>query len=152
MRSGLVGHFCSAACTLPAALSAAITVKTNLCVTLTALEHGCHVLGEKPLADSLAHAREMVAAAKQAGKIYAVIQNRRYLPQIRRLRNFLESGAIGELTDIADYVLGYRAKSRKVLDIARLRFTDTLVKPALYTQNSRDRHGLFSICCAPKFC
>ena len=31
-----------------------------------------------------------------------------------------------ELTDIADYVLSYRAKSRKVLDIARLRMTDTL--------------------------
>ena len=26
-------------------------------VTLTALRHGCHVLGEKPLADTLEHAR-----------------------------------------------------------------------------------------------
>ncbi len=31
-----------------------------------------------------------------------------------------------ELIDIADYVLAYRARSRKVLDIARLRLTDTL--------------------------
>lgn len=90
-------------------------------VTLTALEHGCHVLGEKPLADSMAHAREMVAAAKQAGKTYAVIQNRRYLPQIRRLRNFLNTGAIGELTTLnSDFYIGahfggFRDKMRHVL-------------------------------------
>ena len=90
-------------------------------VTLTALEHGCHVLGEKPLADSMAHALEMVAAAKQAGKIYAVIQNRRYLPQIRRLRNFLDAGTLGDVTTVnCDFYIGahfggFRDKMRHVL-------------------------------------
>ena len=90
-------------------------------VTLTALRHGCHVLGEKPLADSMAHAREMVALAKQAGKIYAVIQNRRYAPQIRRLKNFLQAGAIGEITTVnCDFYIGahfggFRDKMRHVL-------------------------------------
>jgi 2-methylcitrate dehydratase len=42
------------------------------------------------------------------------------------VRSNKRSGPDRELTDIADYVLGYRAKSRKVLDIARLRMTDTL--------------------------
>ena len=68
--------------------------------TLTALRHGCHVLVEKPLADSMEHARAMVDAARQAGKIFAVIQNRRYDPNIRRLRAFLDSGAIGKLTTV----------------------------------------------------
>ncbi|MCG3147981.1 MAG: Myo-inositol 2-dehydrogenase [Verrucomicrobiae bacterium] len=90
-------------------------------VTLTALEHGCHVLGEKPLADSMAHAREMVAAAKQAGKIYAVIQNRRYSPTIRRLRHFLDTGALGDMTTVnCDFYIGahfggFRDKMRHVL-------------------------------------
>ena len=90
-------------------------------VTLTALAHGCHVLGEKPLADSMAHAREMVAAARQAGKIYAVIQNRRYVPQIRRLKNFLTTGTIGEITTVnCDFYIGahfggFRDKMRHVL-------------------------------------
>ena len=81
--------------------------EAHLPVTLTAFEHGCHVLGEKPLADTLANARTMVAAAQQAGRIFAVIQNRRYQAQIRSLRAFLDSGAIGRVTTVnADFYLG----------------------------------------------
>jgi 2-methylcitrate dehydratase len=42
------------------------------------------------------------------------------------VRSNTRSGPDRELTDIADYVLGYKTASRKVLDIARLRLTDTL--------------------------
>ena len=76
-------------------------------VTLAALKHGCHVLGEKPLADSMANARRMVAACAKSGKLYAVIQNRRYLTPIRALRAFLDGGAIGRVTTVnADFYIG----------------------------------------------
>ncbi|MEI6808927.1 MAG: Gfo/Idh/MocA family oxidoreductase [bacterium] len=76
-------------------------------ITMTALRNGCHVLGEKPLADSMAHAKAMVAAAKKAKKLYAVIQNRRYDQHIRRLKSFLESGAIGDVTTVhCDFYIG----------------------------------------------
>jgi predicted dehydrogenase len=76
-------------------------------VTLTALRHGCHVLGEKPIADTLDHARETVAAARASGKIYALIQNRRYDPNIRALQRFLQSGAIGPITTVnSDFYIG----------------------------------------------
>ena len=42
------------------------------------------------------------------------------------VKSNVRSGPDREITDIADYVLRYHAKSRKVLDIARLRMTDTL--------------------------
>jgi predicted dehydrogenase len=85
-------------CTVPEA---------HLGVTLTALEHGCHVLGEKPMADSMEHACQMVAAAESAGRLYAVIQNRRYDPRIRRLRSFLASDQLGRLTTVnSDFYLG----------------------------------------------
>ncbi|HPA44658.1 MAG TPA: Gfo/Idh/MocA family oxidoreductase [bacterium] len=99
-----------------------ITVpEAHLGITLTALEHGCHVLGEKPLADSMENARTMVAAAQKAGKIYAVIQNRRYDPNIRRLKAFLNSGAIGPITTVnCDFYIGahfggFRDRMRHVL-------------------------------------
>jgi len=76
-------------------------------VTLTALRHGCHVLGEKPMADSMENARKMVEAAQATGKLYAVIQNRRYDPNIRRLKRFLEGGALGPLTTLnCDFYIG----------------------------------------------
>jgi predicted dehydrogenase len=85
-------------CTIPEAHTA---------VTLTALTHGCHVLGEKPLADSMENARRSVAAAAEAGKTYAVIQNRRYDPNLLRLSEFLASGAIGAITTVdADFYIG----------------------------------------------
>jgi len=73
-------------------------------VTLTALNHG---LGEKPLADSMDHAREMVATAERLGKIYAVIQNRRYMPIIRQFRDLVQSGEIGQITTVnSDFYIG----------------------------------------------
>ncbi len=85
-------------CTIPEA---------HMDVTLTALAHGCHVLGEKPLADSMANARKMVRAAARAGRLFAVIQNRRFNPAIRRLVRFLRAGTIGELTTLSsDFYIG----------------------------------------------
>ena len=76
-------------------------------VTVTALKHGCHVLGEKPLADSMANARRSLRAAQQAEKIYAVIQNRRYSPHIRRLRRLLAKKPLGQLTTVnCDFYIG----------------------------------------------
>ncbi len=76
-------------------------------VALTALKHGCHILGEKPMSTTLAHARQMVAAADRAQRIYAVIQNRRYEPNIRRARQVLQSGKLGAVEEVhSDFYLG----------------------------------------------
>jgi predicted dehydrogenase len=59
------------------------------------------------MADSMANARRMVRAAEEAGKIYAVMQNHRYAPGIRRLRRFLDSGVIGNVTTVhSTFLLG----------------------------------------------
>lgn len=76
-------------------------------VVMTGLRHGCHVLTEKPMAASLAEARELVAAAKEAGRVHAVVQNRRFTEGVRRIRETIESGALGELTALhADFFIG----------------------------------------------
>ncbi|MBN9396962.1 MAG: hypothetical protein BGO39_03115 [Chloroflexi bacterium 54-19] len=59
------------------------------------------------MADSLANARKMVAAAQKAGEIYAVIQNRRYDPNVRRLKEFIKTGTLGPFTtQNSDFYLG----------------------------------------------
>lgn len=76
-------------------------------ITLQALKHDCHVLGEKPMADSMDDAKELIAAAEKTGKIFVVIQNYRYNAQIRRLRDFLLSGDLGQLTTVnSDFYRG----------------------------------------------
>ena len=76
-------------------------------VVLTSLKNGCHVFGEKPMATSMAEASEMTAAAAKTGKSYAVMQNRRYLPTIRKFRDLISSGKIGTPGFMcADFFLG----------------------------------------------
>jgi predicted dehydrogenase len=76
-------------------------------VAVTALNHGCHVLSEKPMADSMANARRALRTAQKTGKTYAIIQNRRYNPNIRRLTRLLARGAIGPLTTVhCDFFIG----------------------------------------------
>ena len=90
-------------------------------VTTAALARGCHVLGEKPLADTLEHAREMVAVAERTGRTYAVTQTRRWNAQMRRVESLLRSGEIGSPRSLyADFVIaahfgGFRANMRHVL-------------------------------------
>lgn len=99
-------------CTVPAA---------HHSVTLAAFRAGCHVLGEKPMAANLAEAREMIAAARDAGRLFAVTQNRRFLPAIRGVRQFLETGKIGPVTEmhadffVAPHYEGFRRTMRHVL-------------------------------------
>jgi predicted dehydrogenase len=90
-------------------------------VTIQALKSGCHVLCEKPLADTMSNARKMIAAARRTKKVFAVIQNRRYDANIRRLRGFLASGAIGKITTVqsnfflARHFGGFRDRMEHVL-------------------------------------
>ncbi|HEX4211857.1 MAG TPA: Gfo/Idh/MocA family oxidoreductase [Candidatus Dormibacteraeota bacterium] len=64
-------------------------------VTLTALEAGCHVFTEKPLAAGLDQAAQLIDAADRAGRRLTVMQNRRYMATIRGLRDAVTGGAIG---------------------------------------------------------
>jgi predicted dehydrogenase len=76
-------------------------------VVLTGFRHGCHVLTEKPMAASMSEAREILAAAKKAGRIHAVVQNRRFIPGVRRIRRLIDTGALGDLTALhADFFIG----------------------------------------------
>jgi predicted dehydrogenase len=76
-------------------------------VALEAFRQGCHLLGEKPLADSLANARKMVRAAAKVGRTHAVMQNRRYLPEIRVVRELIAAERLGPLTTLSsDFFIG----------------------------------------------
>jgi len=76
-------------------------------IARTALEAGCHVFGEKPMAAAMEEARDLIRAAEGAGRSHAVMQNRRYNEGIRALRGLIGSGTIGRVGYVgADFFLG----------------------------------------------
>ena len=56
-----------------------------------------HLLMQKPMAHSLAAAREMVELAERHGVLLAVNQNARWSPQYRAARLAIEAGLLGEV-------------------------------------------------------
>ena len=93
--------------TAPDAVFDVVVPDARAAVVTTALQAGCHVLSEKPMAASMAEAQSLVAAARRAARIHAVVQNRRYIPGVRRLRRFLACGALGTVHGVhCDFFLG----------------------------------------------
>jgi predicted dehydrogenase len=75
-----------------------------------ALDAGKHVLAQKPLAEDLDTARELVEAAERLGLRLAVNQNGRWAPAWRVATLLIEQGAIGEVvavTHLYDHGYGF---------------------------------------------
>jgi len=66
-------------------------------IALAALARGLPVLTEKPLADTIAPAREMVAAAEAAGLPLVVSQNYRYQRWFQTMKRALAEGRLGRV-------------------------------------------------------
>ncbi|SDI67872.1 Gfo/Idh/MocA family protein [Alloyangia pacifica] len=69
-------------------------------LTLQALAAGKHVLCEKPLALTLAEAREVTTAAQAAGRVVAEAFMTRHHPQWIKARELVSAGRIGRLTGV----------------------------------------------------
>ncbi len=76
-------------------------------IVVTSLLMGCDVLGEKPMANSMAEAKDIIFAARKTGKKYAVMQNRRFNNYFRSLRETVISNAVGSVGFVCvDFFLG----------------------------------------------
>lgn len=70
---------------------------THAPIAIAAAQAGKHVFCEKPLANTLADAREMLAAARGAGVRHMVNFNYRRAPAVSLARQMVEAGEIGEV-------------------------------------------------------
>lgn len=66
-------------------------------ITVDALYAGKHVMCEKPMAKTAEGARQMVAAAKATGKKLAIGYQHRMKAEARYAKEYIESGALGEI-------------------------------------------------------
>lgn len=65
--------------------------------TIDALQAGCHVLCEKPLADSAAAGARMLAAAKGADRKLVIAFQYRFHPRTRFIRQAFDAGQLGRI-------------------------------------------------------
>jgi len=66
-------------------------------IAKAALQARKHVICEKPLATSLAEARELVALAAATKRRNATFHNLRYYPMVQQMRRMREDGDLGEI-------------------------------------------------------
>jgi predicted dehydrogenase len=67
---------------------------------IAALEHGCHVLCEKPLSMDPDDGRAIVDAVEKSGKKLMVNFGNRHRPQIRRVKQLIDRGQLGSVQHV----------------------------------------------------
>ena len=73
---------------------------SHCALTLQALEMGCHVFVEKPMAPSRRECDEMIAAAQRAGRVLSVNHSAKDDPVIVRGLELVAQGAIGDVLGV----------------------------------------------------
>ncbi|HRU24905.1 MAG TPA: Gfo/Idh/MocA family oxidoreductase [Candidatus Latescibacteria bacterium] len=66
-------------------------------IAIDALNAGKHVICEKPMAATLAQAKELFNVAKQSDKIFMMGYNNRYRGDTQLLKKYIEAGELGDL-------------------------------------------------------
>ena len=80
-----------------AAVAIATPVATHFDLVRAALEAGKHVLVEKPLTSSVAEGAKLTALAERSGLVLMCDHTYCYTPAVRRIREFIRAGEIGEV-------------------------------------------------------
>jgi predicted dehydrogenase len=79
------------------AIAIATPARTHHAIATAALRAGKHVLVEKPLADSVAAGRQMVALAQETGLTLMADHTYCYTPVVQKIRELVAEGALGEV-------------------------------------------------------
>ena len=79
--------------------------------TKKALKAGKHVVVEKPMALSVAEAESMIKAAQAADRKLFVHQNYRFMREFTHLKDVVDSGILGRLFHIRNYLTGFARRN-----------------------------------------
>ena len=75
-----------------------------------ALEHGFHVLSDKPATLNLAEAKKLAAIVKTTGQLYGLTHNYTGYPLVKEAREMVESGKLGKIRKVVvEYPQGWLA-------------------------------------------
>lgn len=131
------------------AVTVAVPTRFHLEVGLAALDHGLHVLMEKPIAADLTEARQLVGAAKRQERVLAVGHVERFNPAVRELKRRMDAGEVGRVFQVHSRRQGpFPARVRDVgavidlathdLDVMRFLLESEVVR--VYAETERRIH------------
>jgi predicted dehydrogenase len=83
---------------------------------IAAARAGLHVLVEKPMALDPADGDAMIAAAQEAGVVLSVVSQRRWYAPVRRVKDAIEEGRIGQPRLASVEVIGWRGADYYAMD------------------------------------
>lgn len=79
-------------------------------VAKAALEHGFHVMCDKPMTFNLAEAKELAAIVKKSGLLFGLTHNYTGYPMVKEARELVRSGKLGKIRKVvAEYPQGWLA-------------------------------------------
>ncbi|MBV9813707.1 MAG: Gfo/Idh/MocA family oxidoreductase [Acetobacteraceae bacterium] len=78
----------------------AATTQARAGLLRRAIDAGKHVYCEKPTADTLADAVDVAKRARLAGIKHGVVQDKLFLPGLRKLRSVIDSGFLGRMLSV----------------------------------------------------
>lgn len=66
-------------------------------MSIAAMESGCHVLCEKPMATTARQAADMIKASRRAGRFLMIAHNQRFMKPHVKARHMIQAGRIGRV-------------------------------------------------------
>lgn len=84
----------------PDAVSICTPPWTHRDLSIAALERGCHVLTEKPMAMSLQEVDEMIMASRKSGYKLGVVHNFLFSNSMQRAKSLIASGSLGKIITV----------------------------------------------------
>lgn len=79
------------------AVLVAVPIELNASLAIEAIEADKHVLAEKPIAATVAEARQVLAACRSTKRVVAIAENFRYRADILEAKRLVSSGMIGRV-------------------------------------------------------
>ena len=141
---------------VPDVVTVAVPTRLHYQVVIDALEGGCHVLVEKPIASTVQECWQMIALAREVDKVLVVGHIERFNPVVTELKRRLELGTTGSVWQMHSRRLGpfphHVKDAGVVLDLAThdldvMRYLVGVEPVRIYAETRRRVHAQYEDDC-----
>ncbi len=120
------------------AVDIASSTPTHYTLAKNAMQHGKHVLVEKPMAENSEECRELISIAEKEDRILMVGHIFRYHPALRELKDMIVRGELGEIVSMHTRRLSLRYPRKDMGVLLALAIHDVDIYAYLLDENPKE--------------